>query len=134
MSAFKEFREVQFRDRECLLQALGELGFEQVEQGRDLVLYGYEGNARPERADLVIRRRHLGYYSNDVGFALRDGAYVPIVSDYDQRAWMGANWQVKLKKAYANAAIRKLARMKGGHVVRDEQVGQNRVVKVRLYR
>lgn len=134
MSAFKEFREIQFRDRECLLQALAGLGFEQVEQGHGLVLYGYEGDARPERADLVIRRRHVGGASNDVGFALRDGAYAPIVSDYDQTAWMGADWQVKLKKAYANAAIQKLARMKGGHIVDDRLVGKNRTVKVRLYR
>jgi len=134
VSAFKVFSEIKFKDVECLLQALAGLGFGQVEQGHALVLYGYQGDARPERAELVIRRQHIGGLSNDVGFALRDGAYVPIVSEYDEHAWMGHDWQVVLKKAYASAAIQKLARMKGGHVVRDEQVGQNRVVKVRLYR
>src|SRR4051794_37435799 len=86
MSKYNTFDEVRFKDRDCLVAALGELGYgpETIEEGAGLHLFGYAGDRRPETAELVIRRRHVGGASNDLGFRREeDGTYVPIVSDYD---------------------------------------------------
>lgn len=75
------------RNQEILLAALSELGWGgKVEIHKDAQpLYGYHGDQRKERANLIIRRNNTGISSsNDIGFALQaDGTYQPIVSQYD---------------------------------------------------
>ena len=65
---------------------------------RRFLFYGYQGDRRPETAELVVRRRHLGTASNDLGFARTPHGYVPIVSDYDQRTLQGGQFLVKLHR------------------------------------
>src|SRR4051794_9957402 len=89
MSKYLTFPEVLFKDRRLLLAALTDLGYAAVEEGEALPLYGYQGDRRPETAQLVVRRRHLGSASNDVGFTRMPAGYVPIVSEYDQRTLHG---------------------------------------------
>ena len=110
MSKYNTFDEVRFKDRDCLVAALGELGYgpETIEEGAGLHLFGYAGDRRPEIAELVIRRRHVGGASNDLGFRRgEDGTYVPIVSDYDvgylarrHAAAPGETFLAKLQVAY----------------------------------
>ena len=69
MSRYLAYPEIVFRDRELLLAALAEVGFAQVEEGEDLPLFGYHGDRRVETAALVVRRQHIGRWSNDLGFA-----------------------------------------------------------------
>src|SRR4051794_17804534 len=70
MSKYNTFDEVRLKDRDCLVAALGELGYgpEMIEEGAGLHLFGYAGDRRPETAELVVRRRHVGGASNDLGF------------------------------------------------------------------
>lgn len=75
------------RSQEILLAALSELGWAgKVEVNKTPQnLYGYHGDKRAEKAEIIIRRNNTGIgSSNDIGFALQpDGSYMPIVSEYD---------------------------------------------------
>ena len=87
MSKYRKIA-VEFKDEGALRAALQDVA-EQVgiefEEGQDVHLYGYQGDVRPETAQFVIRRQHVGGAANDVGFARQpDGSYVLIISDYDQ--------------------------------------------------
>src|SRR4051794_28029745 len=87
VSKYLVFEELAFADEACLLAALADLGYgeDRVERGAALPLYGYQGDRRQETAEIVVRRLNLTSASNDLGFARRaDGAYVPIVSEYDE--------------------------------------------------
>jgi hypothetical protein len=69
MSHFTRVRTT-LRDPEVLAAALREAGYPQAEvHDEPQVLYGYHGDARPERAEVIIRRQHIGQASNDIGFA-----------------------------------------------------------------
>ncbi len=78
-----------FTDAGHLIEALVDLGFPrdtiEVHDG-PVTLSGYRGDARPERAEIVIRREYVGRGSNDIGFARQpDGTFRAIISEYDQR-------------------------------------------------
>jgi hypothetical protein len=77
---------------------------------RRFLFYGYQGDRRPETAELVVRRRHLGTASNDLGFARTPHGYVPIVSDYDQRTLQGGQFLVKLRTAYSEQVVAEVTR------------------------
>lgn len=104
-------------DAQCLCLALKDLGWgpDKVEVGKDLPLYGYQGDQRPERADIVIRRKHIPGVPNDVGFKRQaDGTFEAIVSEYDQRS--GFNWESKrtpLLQRYAYWVARKHLQAQG---------------------
>lgn len=89
MSKFRRFETV-FKDEGLLIQALQdvcqELGGEPVlSHANDLVLYGFHGDARPERAKFAIRRNLIGRVANDLGFEqAQDGAFDVIISDFDK--------------------------------------------------
>ena len=65
----------ELRDDRCLTEALQELGYEVEVHPQGANLEGYEGLERPERANVIIRRRHLNPASNDI----RQGAQVLVV-------------------------------------------------------
>jgi hypothetical protein len=77
LSKYLLYECVVFVDRRLLLAALADVGYTEVEEGEALPLYGYEGDRRPETAELLVRRRHLGRLSNDLGFRCADRGYVP---------------------------------------------------------
>src|SRR3954468_7756841 len=110
MSKYLTFPDVVFKDRRLLLAALADLGYADVDEGEALPLYGYQGDPRPETAELVVRRRHLGSACNDVGFARTPAGYVPIVSEYDQRTLHGGRFLVELRTAYSERVIEEVRR------------------------
>ncbi len=110
MSKYLVFQDYVLKDRRLLLAALAELGYTAVEEGEALPLYGYQGDRRPETAELVVRRRHLGSASNDLGFARTPAGYVPIVSEYDQRVLHGGQLLVKLRTAYSERVVEEVRR------------------------
>ena len=132
MSAYKRIV-TQFRDRECLLEALKRTGtpFEVAQKGQRLHLYGYQGDRRPETAEFVVRRKHIGSSSNDLGYVWNSeaGAYEAIVSEYDTRCTATTWIRKQVKQQYAVSKVVKEARRKGLRVVqqRSEQ-GQIRLV------
>lgn len=120
MSHFTRLRTV-FKDAHLLAQVLRESGFAEVEQHDEpRVLYGYRGDARPERAEVIVRRKHIGAASNDIGFARQqDGSFQAIVSAYDRRRYDDA-WLRRLGQAYGHAAALQYAAAHGYQVDTDE--------------
>lgn len=100
-------------DRECLLDALADVGFrrdavEVHETGQALV--GYEGLQRSQSANIIIRRAHLGSASNDLGFVSTPTGFRLIVGDYD-RARFGPSWLAKLNQRYEHHHNEKTQRL-----------------------
>ena len=78
-------------------------------------LYGYHDDMRQQKAHIIVRRKHIGYAANDLGFLRNaDGSYSQIVSDFDQGKH-DAKWNAKLKGAYGERGAMKVARKKGFH-------------------
>ena len=103
-----------YNDRDCLVAALNEQGYTEVEVHDEAVnLIGFHGDTRPEKANVIVRRKHIGTAANDLGFVKEaDGTYSAIVSDYDSRKH-GAVWMTGLKKAYTEKRLIKHAAKNG---------------------
>jgi hypothetical protein len=80
------------------------------EERRDRQLSPPTQHRRPETAELVVRRQHLGPASNDLGFASTPAGYVPIVSEYDQRVLRGGRFLVELRTAYGERVVEAVTR------------------------
>jgi hypothetical protein len=130
MSHFTRVRTA-LREPDLLAQALATLGFTTVEtHDTPQTLYGYQGDARPERAEVIIRRRHIGRLSNDIGFRRRDdGTFEAVISEFD-RSRYDQPWLTKLARAYGHAAALRYAEDNGYEVDSDvlEDNGQRRLV------
>ena len=113
-----------FKDREALIDALLEVGFErgQIETHNAAAqLYGYEGDERSQRAHIVIRRQHVGSAANDVGWErMADGTYRAWISEYDAHHRFNPEVQNRIKQEYAY------------HAVRRQQVALGRTVERRM--
>lgn len=115
----------ELRDADLLVGALEDLGIPRAHVERHpapATLYDFTGQPRPERAELVIRRQHVGPFSNDLGFQRQpDGTWRLVVSAYDQvqpgahgpydEAWLG-----RLRQAYAIRALTAHYRARGWRV------------------
>jgi hypothetical protein len=129
VSKYLHFEAEIYKDRRLLLAALADLGYAEVEEGEALALYGYEGRRREETAELVVRRRHLGRASNDLGFRRTAEGFVPVISEYDQRALLGGRFLVRLRTAYGERAVEAITRRLRGTLQRTVEGG---VVKIRV--
>lgn len=114
ISAYSE-NATEFKDLNCLLQALKDMGFNDVEvseQGTNL--YGYHGDKRADLANVIIRRKHIGLASNDIGFRKQaNGTYSAILSDYDRSIGYNDKWLGQVKGKYAERGIMQQAKNKG---------------------
>ena len=131
MSHFVECQ-TEFRDPQALAAALVECGFaaDQIEVHTEAVpLYGYQGDVRPQKAHLVVRRHHVGSGANDVGWERQpDGAYLAWISEFDAGVGLFAHRQAtarfnqtmqnKIKQEYAFAVIHRQQRARGRSVER----------------
>src|SRR5271157_3264638 len=114
MSAYHTQKTI-YKDRDCLVEALKEMGYAEVEV-HDIAtnLYGYHGDLRQQKANVIVRRKYVGTAANDLGFVkANDGTYTAIVSDYDSRAHNTSEWFLKLKCAYTERVDIKTARKNG---------------------
>ena len=121
-----------FADREMLVTALTACGFTrgQIEvSDTPVALVGYDGGQRAESAEVVIRRRHVGAVSNDIGFrkSAVDGCYEPIISEFDAGGETGDGhygdaWQGTLMAAYSTEVVRAVAREVGGELIQEQVV------------
>ncbi len=118
-----------FKDRECLLNALAECGYGTVEEGEALSLYGYQGDRRPETAQIVVRRKFIGSASNDLGFQKTDAGYIPVISEFDQRTMMQGKFLTALRTNYNLKSAEKLARNLRG-TMHQERIGST--IKIRI--
>jgi hypothetical protein len=131
MSKYQIYADIVFKDRRLLLAALAELGYADVEEGEKLALFGYEGDRRRETAEIVVRRRHVGAASNDLGFARTEQGYVPIISEYDQRVLHGGQFLARLRTAYGERVVEEVRRRLRGTVRRTVEGSVIRI-KVRF--
>jgi hypothetical protein len=124
----------QITDPEALRAALADVGYDHVEVHDEAqALYGYQGDRRDDRAHVIVRRRHVGRASNDIGFRREeDGRFLAVISEYDRRvhdeAWLG---RVNARHAY-HATTATLAEQ-GFHIA-DEAVEEDGSVRLVLRR
>jgi hypothetical protein len=89
MSKYKLI-ETDIASKEALIAVLAELceqmNFKIHYHAEPVNLRGFEGDIRPEQANIVIDRRYLGNLSNDIGWLQNpDGTWTAIVSEFDMR-------------------------------------------------
>ncbi|UCG16917.1 MAG: DUF1257 domain-containing protein [Phycisphaerales bacterium] len=122
MSHFVECQ-TEFRDPQALIAALIECGFraDQIEVHQEAVLlYGYRGDVRPQKAHVVIRRQHVGTAAKDVGWERPpNGTYRSWISEYDQRCRFDPAMQNRIKQEYAYQVISRQQRARGRSVERQ---------------
>ncbi|MGI8567322.1 MAG: DUF1257 domain-containing protein [Pyrinomonadaceae bacterium] len=129
MSKYLTFTDVVFTNKALLLAALADLGYSDVEQGEGLHLYGYRGDVRAERAEIVVRRRSIGSSSNDLGFARSGEGYTPIISEYDQRTLHDGKFVASLRAAYNERVVKEMQQRLRGSLRRETQ---GSVVKLKI--
>jgi hypothetical protein len=121
-----------FNDRDCLVEALVEMGYsrEHIEvhdtaQG----LYGYHGDLRQQKANVIVRRQHVGGASNDIGWEKQsDGTYTQHISDYDSHKH-NAKWLTGLKASYTQKRFEKEAQRQGLKFISREKINGKTIVK-----
>ena len=94
------------------MKGLNDMGYTTVEVHKEpQSLFGYQGDRRQEKANVIVRRCHVGPAANDLGFLRKpDGSYSAIVSAFDSGKH-DSKWFVGLKKAYGfNAAVKVAAK------------------------
>jgi len=132
MSKYQVFESETFANRELLVEALKEMGFEDITVGTDLLLQGYD--KRDQRsADVVIRRdsvigkRFLG----DIGFQKSAQGYSLVVDDMDLDYRLGRDFLKRLQTQYHEATARKMAKSLCGTLVKNT-VGKTIKVTVKF--
>ena len=128
----------QFTDGDALVDALLETGkwtATQIEVwAKPQNLCGYHGDQRAQKAHIIIRRRHVGRVSNDIGFVKgEDGNYTAIISEYDSIKY-GAAWIGQLKGNYAYHKVRREQTTRGRNVSRVRGENGHQRVAVTGYR
>jgi len=132
MSHFVECQ-TEFRDPQALIAALVECGFPegQIEvHDQPVALYGYQGDVRPQKAHIVIRRQHVGSGANDVGWERQAaGAYRAWISEVDAgvgsyahrqaSARFNLTMQNRVKQEYACQVIPRQQRSLGRTIERQ---------------
>ncbi len=126
------FESQSFANEDLLLEALSDIGFTVVAQGKDLPLDGWDKrNART--ADIVVRRRDVKNHHllADIGFQKTASGYVAVVDDMDLDYRLGKDFVIRLQNHYHEAAARKMAKKLGGTLLK-EQVGQTIKIRVKF--
>lgn len=132
MSKYMTFESQSFANGDLLLEALSEIGFTSVAQGRDLPLDGWDKrNART--ADIIIRRRDVRNHHllADIGFQRTSSGYVAVIDDMDLDLRLGKDFVVRLQNNYHEAAARKMAKKLGGTLIK-ERIGKTIKIRVKF--
>ena len=112
MSAYKKI-ECDIVDKEILLAAIELLGLKTELYDEPVHLFGYKGDERPEKAEIIIRRQELNNKftgaSNDVGFSWNQKKYDFILSDYDKKMKVDS----RIIQAYVKVALEKALAKQG---------------------
>ena len=119
MSKYHE-QKTQYKDAECLVKALGDIGYTTVEVYEQAVqLFDFQGRpthyvmAGGDKANIIVRRQYVPGASNDIGFTRQaDGTYSALISQYDSHRH-NADWMGSLTMSYTEHADMKLAKKNG---------------------
>ena len=120
MSHFTKLR-TRITDADGLVKALSDAGFKEVETRETAQhLYGYQGDMRPQTAEVIVRRKYVGHASNDIGFKRQtDGTFEAIISGYDRRRY-SQKWLDRLTQRYAYHVARAKLAEQGFDLVTEE--------------
>jgi hypothetical protein len=130
MSKYMTFTEVVFKDRDLLVGALEDIGCEEIKQGENLALGRYYSEQLQQRADIIIPRDKLGNFYGDIGFQRSEkGEYTPIIDDLDGRLVLNGQFIPRLRAAYNERVVSKVAARLRGSVHRTIEGG---VVKIKV--
>lgn len=121
-------------DADAIVAALADVGYPRVEVHAEAVpLYGYQGDLREQTAEIVVRRKHVGRASNDIGFKRQeDGTFEAIVSGYD-RPQHGEPWLQKLTQRYAYHLVQREVREQGFTVIQEQTENEHIRLVVRRF-
>lgn len=99
-----------------------ELGYIYESHSTPQNLYGYAGDVRKEKANIIVRKKHVGHSSNDVGFLKdSDGNYSMIISEFDKTFKRSkTNFIDKLPQIYSKNAVLRTAKSMG-YTVRSKK-------------
>lgn len=125
--------------KEDIIAALEKLGFEvgkQIEIHDEPVhLQGYQGDARVDVAEIVVRRQYVGSASNDLGFKWNEEEkkWDMIVSDFDRGSSLTGTFQQMVNLVM----IERLAdeSMRSCEIIEGElpnALKQSRTIKLRI--
>lgn len=120
--------------QEFLLESLADLGFQDVEvHEAPQPLVGWLGDARENRAEVIIRRRHVGAGSNDIGFRrTAEGHFEAIISEFDRprydHAWLG-----RLTQRYAYRVAREMLADQDFSLV-EESMDEDKTIRMTVRR
>lgn len=124
----------QLKNLDTLIQALADVGFHDIEvHEKAQHLYGYQGDVRPQTAEVIIRRQYIGTASNDIGFKQQDdGQFEAIISEYDCQKY-SQEWLNNLTQRYGYHTLLATAPEQGFTVEEEETLedGTIRVVVAR---
>ncbi|XGV95215.1 MAG: DUF1257 domain-containing protein [Leptolyngbya sp. BL-A-14] len=120
MSHFTTIK-TQIKDTAALVKALSDVGFKQVEVHETAQhLYGFQGDIRPQAAEVIIRRNYVGGASNDIGFQRQaDGTFQAIISEYDRHKY-DRSWLNRVTQRYGYHALMATAPAQGFTVEEEE--------------
>lgn len=132
MSKYMTFESQSFANGELLLEALSDVGFTAVTQGKDLPLDGWDKH-NSRTAEIVVRRRDVKNHHllADIGFQKTSTGYVAVIDDMDLDYRLGKDFVVRLQNHYHEAAARKMAKRLGGTLVK-ERIGQTIKIRVKF--
>lgn len=132
MSKYMTFESQSFANGELLLEALSDVGFTSVTQGKDLPLDGWD-KRYARTADIIIRRKDVKNHHllADIGFQKTALGYVAVVDDMDLDYRLGKDFVIRLQNHYHEAAARKMAKTLGGTLMR-ESVGKTIKIRVKF--
>jgi hypothetical protein len=122
MSKYDSFQTT-LTEKAPLVAALQALGYPVEIHKNGAPLFGYQGDERPERAHVIIRRQHLSSAANDIGFERGAGRFRAIVSEYDRSTGFGDAWLGRVQQRYKEERTLAMARKKG-YIFRGREVIQ----------
>jgi hypothetical protein len=144
MSAYTT-AETEFDDPVSVKAALMELGYSesQIEMHDEPQhLYGYVGDQRSQKANIIIRRKDVGTSSNDFGMVKGpNGKYKILVSDYDRGQMPRKHgcrnyteFEGRLKQLYTVKAVTKAAKKRSWSKVNVQMGKVGEQVRIRMER
>ena len=130
MSKYMTFTEVVFKDRDLLIGALEDIGCKEIRQGENLEMGSYYSDQLRQRAEVVIPRGAIGNYYGDIGFRRSEsGEYTPVIDNLDQGHVLNGKFIPRLRAAYNERIISKVAVRLRGTVHRAVE---GNVVKIKV--
>jgi len=129
MSHFTTIK-TQIKDSTALVKALEDVGFKTVEvHETPQHLYGFQGDIRPDTAEIIVRRKYIGAASNDIGFQRQaDGTYQAVISEYDRHQY-SQTWLNRLTQRYGYHQLLETAATQG-FAVEQQEVLEDGTIRV----